>query len=136
MCSSDLYAAAIPRFITALLNNKPPTIYEDGEQTRDFTYVRSVVEANIQALEARGAEGEVFNIACGESITVNELVKKMAEILNSNIQPIYTDSRPGDIRDSLADISTARRILGYEPTESLETGLAETVNFFRRIAMC
>jgi nucleoside-diphosphate-sugar epimerase len=125
------YAAAIPRFITALLNNKPPTVYGDGEQTRDFTYVRSVVEANIQALEAKGAEGEVFNIACGESITINELVKKMAEILNSNIQPIYTDSRPGDIRDSLADISRARRILGYKPPESLETGLAETVNFFR-----
>ena len=125
------YAAAIPRFITALLSNGPPTIYGDGNQSRDFTYVRNVVEANIQALEARGAEGEVFNIACGESITINELVKKMKKILNSNIQPIYTDSRPGDIRDSLADISRARRILGYKPSESLETGLAETINFFR-----
>lgn len=124
------YAAAIPKFITSLIKDEPPTIYGDGEQTRDFTYVGDVVEANIRAISAPGAEGEIFNIARGKVISVNLLIEKLKEILNSTIKPNHTDPRPGDIKHSLADISRAENILGYRPDTPLEAGLAGTVDFF------
>lgn len=124
------YAAAIPRFINALLVNKPPLVYGDGEQSRDFTYVDNVVQANILAIEAPEAPGKILNIAYGKQVTVNELIKTLNAILGKNIQPIYESSRPGDIRHSLADISQARRILGFSPTISLEEGLRRAVAWF------
>jgi nucleoside-diphosphate-sugar epimerase len=124
------YAAAIPRFINALLVNKPPLVYGDGEQSRDFTYVDNVVQANILAIEAPEAPGKILNIAYGKQVTVNELIKTLNAILGKNIQPIYESSRPGDIRHSLADISQARRILGFSPTVSLEEGLRRAVAWF------
>lgn len=124
------YAAAIPRFINALIKNEPPTIYDDGKQTRDFTYVGDVVAANLLAIHAPDAKGGIFNIARGEVITINSLIEKLKEILNSHIESVYTDPRPGDIKHSRADITRAKDVLGYQPAFSLKVGLSRTVDFF------
>ncbi|SNQ62969.1 SDR family oxidoreductase [Candidatus Methanoperedens nitratireducens] len=121
------YAAVIPKFITSILNNKPPTIYGDGEQSRDFTFVKYVVEANILAAES-DATG-VFNIACGGRITINKLVDMINEILGKNIKPVYIAPRAGDIKHSLADISRAKSF-GYEPQSNFKEGLKETIRWF------
>lgn len=121
------YAAVIPKFITSILNNKPPTIYGDGEQSRDFTFVKSVVEANILAAES-DATG-VFNIACGRRITINKLVDMINEILGKDVKPVYVASRAGDIKHSLADISRAKSF-GYEPKSNFKEGLKETIRWF------
>ncbi|GAV26220.1 Vi polysaccharide biosynthesis protein VipB/TviC [Carboxydothermus islandicus] len=126
------YAAVIPKFIDALLKGMPPTIYGDGLQTRDFIFIDDVVEANMLALTARGASGKVFNIACGERISLNRLYKVIKEIIGVDIEPVYAEARVGDVRDSLADISLARNILGFEPKVSLEEGLKKTVEWHRR----
>ena len=123
------YAAVIPRFITRVLNNQPPVIFGDGEQTRDFTFVKDVVMANILAMEK--GKG-VFNIAFGKRISINELANKITEIMNSKIKPIYGNPRAGDIRDSLADISLATEHLGYDPEYNLERGLKETIKWFQK----
>jgi UDP-glucose 4-epimerase len=121
------YAAVIPKFITSVLNNKPPTIYGDGEQSRDFTFVKYVVEANILAAES-DATG-VFNIACGGRITINKLVDMINEILGKDVKPVYVASRAGDIKHSLADISRAKSF-GYEPKSNFKEGLKETIRWF------
>ena len=121
------YAAVIPKFIAALLNNSPPTVYGDGEQSRDFTFVRHVVEANVRACEST-ATG-IFNIACGRSATLNELIALLAKITGSDIEPTYAAPRPGDIRDSLAAITKAR-VFGYAPRSNFEDELQETVRWF------
>ena len=121
------YAAVIPKFIAALLNNSPPTVYGDGEQSRDFTFVRHVVEANVRACEST-ATG-IFNIACGRSVTLNELIALLAKITGSDIEPTYAAPRPGDIRDSLAAITKAR-VFGYAPRSNFEDELQETVRWF------
>ncbi len=121
------YAAVIPKFITSILNNKPPTIYGDGEQSRDFTFVKHVVEANILAAES-DATG-VFNIACGRRITINKLVDMINEILGKDVKPVYVASRAGDIKHSLADISRAKSF-GYEPKSNFKEGLMETIRWF------
>ncbi len=126
------YAAVIPNFIFRLLKRKEPIIFGDGEQTRDFTYVANVVEANLLAVKADDSvSGQVFNIACGQSFSINSLVRELNELLGTNIQPFYSDPRPGDIRHSLADISKARKMLGFEPHFSFKAGLLETINWFR-----
>ncbi|VVB70464.1 L-arabinose 1-dehydrogenase (NAD(P)(+)) [uncultured archaeon] len=122
------YAAVIPRFVTRILAHKPPVIYGDGKQTRDFTFVKDVVKANILAMESE-AEG-VFNIACGKRISLNELAGKIMEITGIRVDPIYDAPRQGDVRDSLADISDARRELGYEPSFDLDSGLEGTIKWF------
>jgi UDP-glucose 4-epimerase len=122
------YAAVIPRFITRLFEGMPPVIFGDGEQTRDFTFVKDVVAANILAMES-DAQG-VFNIACGRRTSLNELADRITAISGMNLRPIYDAPRPGDIRDSLADISAARERLGYRPKFDLQTGLQETVRWF------
>lgn len=127
------YAAVIPKFINFMLENKSPVIYGDGTQTRDFTFVKNVVEANILALKAKNAAGNVLNIACENSTSVNELVDKINELLDRDISPDYTKLRLGDIKNSLADISLAKKILGYEPKYSFEEGLKETINWFKRL---
>ena len=128
----SLYAAVIPIFITKLLRGERPVIYGDGEQSRDFTYIDNVVEANIAACTAEGAAGQIFNIASGGRITISELFKRISEIIVSDVDPIYGEKKPGDVRHSLADISLAEKILGYEPKVGLEEGLRKTVEWYKK----
>jgi UDP-glucose 4-epimerase len=126
------YAAVIPRFITKMLKGESPVIFGDGEQSRDFTYVKNVVEANILAsISDKVGRGEVINIACGESITLNQLVNRINEILGTNIKPIYTEPRSGDVRHSLASINRAKELLGYTVKVSFLDGLKETINWYK-----
>ena len=122
------YAAVIPKFIKAIKSEQSPGIYGDGEQSRDFTYVENVVMANILACEAPRAAGEAINIGCGERVTLNQLLGDLREILQSKVEPIYADPRPGDVRHSLADISRARELLGYEPQYNLREGLEKMLS--------
>ncbi|HNZ43423.1 MAG TPA: SDR family oxidoreductase [Bacteroidales bacterium] len=126
------YAAAIPLFIHALITNRSPKIFGDGEQTRDFTFVENAVQANIKAALTHNTEarGEIFNIACGDRTTVNELFQVLKDISGSDIIPVYLDERPGDIRDSLADISKAHQTLGYMPGVKIKDGLELTYKWF------
>ena len=124
------YAAAIPIFIGALLRGEPPVIYGDGKQSRDFSYVGNVVEANLRAMEAEAGFGEVFNIACGRRTTVAQLANHLATLLKVAIKPVNQPSRPGDVRHSLADIAQAETILGYQPNTNLSVGLEHTVDWY------
>ena len=124
------YAAVIPRFITALRSGGQPTIYGDGEQSRDFTHIDNVVTANIAASTAPDAAGEVINIACGERVTINELARRIGALLGKEAAPQYLPARAGDVKHSLADISKARRLLNYADTVNLDTGLRRTVEWF------
>lgn len=127
------YAAAIPLFITKILTNESPEIFGDGEQSRDFTYVANVVEANLRAVEAPPqAVGGVFNIACGERTTVNALAKEINKLVGISCGPIYAEPRPGDIKHSFADISQARKVLGFEPAVSFRQGLKKTVAWYKK----
>lgn len=125
------YAAVIPRFITMVLKNKPPIIYGDGNQTRDFTFVKDAVKANILAME-KNAEG-IFNIASGKRISINELAHEVIKMLGEDLETIHTEPRKGDIRHSLADISSAKRELGYELEYTLERGLKATIEYFGKM---
>ncbi|MBN4070573.1 SDR family oxidoreductase [Olleya sp. AH-315-F22] len=125
------YAAVIPLFMQALEDNKEPTINGDGEQTRDFTFVENAVQANIKGFFAsKEAANEVFNIACGERISVNYLWQSLKEAAHKDIEPIYGPSRQGDVRDSLADISKAEKLLGYQPQFTVKDGLKVTWHNF------
>ena len=128
---SSPYSGVISVFATALLENRPATIYGDGGQTRDFTYVANVVDGVLRACEADGASGEVINVATGGRISLNELYHTMKKLVGATVDPVYVDTRAGDVRDSQADISKARRILGYEPVVSFEEGLRRTVEWYR-----
>jgi len=125
------YAAAIPAFVTAILKDEPPTIYGDGEQSRDFTYVDNVVDANLLAARAKHTAGEVLNIACGEAVTVNKIIDIINEILGRNIKPIYTDPRPGDVKHSLADIYLAEKLIGFKPKVSFRDGLKKAIDWYQ-----
>ena len=129
------YAAVIPRFIAALQQGEAPTVFADGEQSRDFTYVANVVAANLLACEAPEAPGQVINVACGERTSLNELLRELCIIMERDIAPIYEPSRPGDVKHSLADISRAQEILGYHPSVLLEEGLRLTAEFFASAPM-
>jgi nucleoside-diphosphate-sugar epimerase len=124
------YSAVIARFIDAYKRGEPPKIEGDGEQTRDFTYVANVVEANLLACHVTGVAGELFNIGCGVQTTINQLAALIGEMMQSDLKPVHVAPRPGDVRHSLADISKARRMLGYEPKVDLKTGLRHTVDWF------
>jgi len=124
------YAAVIPKFISALQAGGQPTIYGDGEQSRDFTYIDNVVAANIAAATAPHAAGEIINIACGVRITINELAHKIGTLLGKNVQPQYVPARPGDVKHSLADISKAERLLNYSNRVDIDAGLPKTVDWF------
>ncbi len=121
------YAAVIPKFVTCLLTGEAPTIYGDGEQSRDFSYVDNVVEANLLALEAPQAPGRVFNIACQQAATLNQVLTILQEVIGVKVKPRHGPPRTGDLRHSLADISLARDLLGYEPMLATEEGLRRTV---------
>ena len=125
------YAAAIPAFVTAILKGRPPTVFGDGEQSRDFTYVDNVVEANLLAAKAEHTAGEVLNIACGQAITVNEIIDVINELTGKNIKPIYTDPRPGDVKHSLADITLAEKTISYKPTLPFKQGLQKAIAWYR-----
>lgn len=121
------YSAVIPLFIKMISEGSVPTINGDGKVTRDFTYVKNVVSANILASVAKGAQGQVFNVACGEQVSINDLVSKISALFGKKIKPKYTDMRVGDIEHSLADISKAKKILGYEPKISFNEGLKNLI---------
>jgi UDP-glucose 4-epimerase len=125
------YAAVIPLFLTALLEGRHPIVFGDGEQTRDFTYIGNVVEANLLAATSQGAVGEAMNIGCGERISLNSVLKIASELLGVKVSAQYSESRAGDVRDSLADISKARRLLGYNPTINFREGLTRTLEALR-----
>ncbi|MCU0255377.1 MAG: SDR family oxidoreductase [Vicinamibacterales bacterium] len=128
---SSPYSGVISVFTRALIEGRPPTIYGDGEQTRDFTYVANVVDGVLRASVAPEAAGQVINVATGGRISLNELFEVLAGIVDSPLKPEYAEARAGDVRDSQADISRARRLLGYQPLVGLEDGLRATVGWFR-----
>ncbi len=126
------YAAAIPAFVTAILRDRPPTIYGDGEQSRDFTYVDNVVQANLLAARAKETHGEVVNIACGEAVTVNAIIDRINQLLGKRVKPIYAPARAGDVKHSLADITAARKLIGFEPVVLFREGLEKSIDWYRR----
>ena len=128
------YSGVISLFATALLDGRQPIIYGDGEQTRDFTYVTNVVDGVLRACDARGASGEVINVATGGRISLNELLRTMNRIVGTNTKAVYQDGRAGDVRDSQADITKARELLGYVPIVDFEEGLRHTLDWARREA--
>jgi len=130
------YAVVIPKFITCILKDEQPPIHGDGKQTRDFTYVENVVQANLKAVTAKGAVAEVFNVACGKAYSVLDIVTYVNKILKKSIKPKLGPIRPGDVKDTLADISKAKRILGFDPKIGFEEGLQKTVDYFRKTAVC
>jgi nucleoside-diphosphate-sugar epimerase len=125
------YAAAIPAFVTAILKDKSPTVYGDGEQSRDFTYIDNVVKANLLAARAKQTKGDVINIACGEAVTVNAIIDMINEIVGKKVKPEYTDPRPGDVKHSLADINLARKLIGFEPVIDFQDGLRRSIDWYR-----
>jgi UDP-glucose 4-epimerase len=125
------YSGVISVFATALLEKRPPTIYGDGEQTRDFTYVANVVDGVLRACEAPGASGEIINVATGGRISLNQLFEEMRKLIGADVKPAYGEARRGDVRDSQADITKARDLLGYEPIVAFEDGLSKTVDWYR-----
>jgi len=127
------YAAVIPKFITEMLAGQRPTIFGDGRQSRDFTYIDNIVHGNLLAADAPAAVGRTINVACGESFDLLQLVAGINEALGTHIEPVFEPARTGDVRDSLADISLARRLLKYEPTVGFEEGLRRTVDYYRQL---
>lgn len=130
---SSEYSGVISRFIAALLKGEQPVIYGDGEQSRDFTYIADVVAANMRASESSTAVGRVINFARGERTTLNQLLETLKSITGRNdVQADYREPRTGDVRHSLADITRARKLLGYEPQTSLEEGLRRTIDWWKQ----
>ena len=121
------YAAVIPRFARACLAGEAPLVFGDGEQTRDFTFVGDAVAANLLAADAPRAPGEVVNVAGGRRVSLNQLLREIRELTHASVEARYQAARPGDVRDSLADLLRARELLGYEPQVDLRTGLARTI---------
>ena len=125
------YAAAIPAFVTAILKDQPPTVYGDGLQSRDFTHIENIVQANLLAARAEKTTGEVVNIACGQAVTVNEVIAFVNDLVGKKVKPIYTDLRPGDVKHSLADITLAKKVIGYESVVSFDQGLKLAIDWYR-----
>lgn len=126
------YAAVIPKFIDAYLKGNPPTIFGDGEQTRDFTFVDNVVHANILCIKVKKTKGEIINIAASSRVSLNELITILEKITGRDIDPVYTEPRKGDVRHSLADISSAEELIGYKPIVDLEQGLRKTIQWMQK----
>lgn len=129
---NSIYSAVIPKFIDALLQGSPPIIFGDGEQSRDFTYIENVVQANLLAMSAEHLHGEAINIACAEKTSLNQLVNVLRKILGSKLSPVYEEPRKGDVRHSLADIRKGKELLNYKPKVGVELGLKKTVEFFQK----
>jgi nucleoside-diphosphate-sugar epimerase len=128
---SSPYSGVISLFISALCEGRRPTIYGDGEQTRDFTYVADVVDGVLRACSAPAASGEVINVATAHQISLKQLFETVKRTVGSALDPIYAEPRAGDVRDSLADIGKARRLLGYTPIVGFDEGLRRTVAWYR-----
>jgi nucleoside-diphosphate-sugar epimerase len=128
------YAAVIPRFITSILKDETITIYGDGEQTRDFTYIENVVEANILAASAPNAVGEVINIACGSRITIKQLAEFLMDAIDKRVGIESLATRPGEVRDSLASITRAEKLFGYQPKIDVWEGLRRTISWFSHLS--
>jgi nucleoside-diphosphate-sugar epimerase len=128
---SSTYAAVIPAFVSRMVRGQRPIIFGDGEQSRDFCYIENVVNANLLAAEAKQTQAEAMNIACGERITLNEIVKLLNASLGTRIEPEYRESRPGDVRHSLADLAVAKRVIGYEPKIMFADGLKRAIQWYR-----
>jgi len=126
------YAAVIPRFVTAALEGRRPVIFGDGTQSRDFCFIDNVVEANLLAADAPEASGKVLNVACGEATDLNQVVRLIGEALGIDLEPSYETTRLGDVKHSLADISQARRVLGYTASISFREGLLRTIEWYKR----
>ena len=129
--AASAYSGVISLFARCLIEERAPTIHGDGEQTRDFTYVRNVVDGTLRACVAPGAAGQVCNVSCGGRVSLNTLFQTMRAITESHVKPEYTEPRVGDVRDSQADITRARELLGYEPAVFLEEGLEATIAWCR-----
>ena len=126
------YAAVVPLFITKLLRGEAPVIDGDGEQSRDFTYIRNIVAANLAAAAAAKPGGRSVNVACGGRVTINELIARIRDLTGSRVDPVHGPSRPGDVKHSQADIDLAGQLIGYAPVVDMDTGLAETVAWYRQ----
>ena len=124
------YAAAIPAFVTSILQDKSPTIYGDGEQSRDFTFIDNVVEANLLAAGAKHTAGEVINIACGQAVTFNEIIDMINNFVGKKVNPVYALSRRGDVKHSLADIALAKKTIGYKPVVTFRDGLQKAIKWY------
>ena len=133
---TSIYSAVIPKFISAMLEDHPPIIFGDGEQSRDFTYIDNVVQANLLAMSADHLNGEAINIACGKRISLNQLLDILKDIIGSKVSPVYQEPRKGDIRHSLADIQKGKKFLNYCPIVEIGDGLKKTVGYFQRIRAC
>jgi nucleoside-diphosphate-sugar epimerase len=129
---SSQYSGVLSRFITAMLAGERPVIFGDGEQSRDFTYVSNVVQGNLLACHAPNAAGQVYNLACGRSINLNDVVRMLNRILRTDLRPVYDAPRVGDIKHSLAEISRATADLNYSPAIQFEEGLRMTVEWYRQ----
>jgi nucleoside-diphosphate-sugar epimerase len=129
---NSIYSAVIPRFIEALVAGRPPVIFGDGEQSRDFTYIDNVVHANLLAMAAEHTHGEAVNVACGRRVSLNQLLKILQDIIGSHVSPFYEEPRKGDVRHSLADIQRVKTVLNYDPKVRIEEGLRKTVEFFKK----
>lgn len=129
--ATSQYSGVLAKFITAMLAGRQPTIYGDGQQSRDFTYVQNVVEANLLACTAPNISGDVFNIACGDRITVGGMLDQINAIIGRNISPIHDEPRAGDIRHSQADVEKAKRMMGYAPSVNFTDGLRRTIDWYR-----
>jgi len=127
------YSAVIPIFVSLMLQGKRPTIYGDGLQSRDFTFVSDIVRGNLLAAAAQGVAGQVINVATGKQFTLLDLVASINRVLGTKIEPVFADPRPGDVRESLADISLARKLLKFEPQVSFDEGLELSIEYYRSI---
>ncbi len=126
----SVYAAVIPRFVTAMLDDQPPLVEGDGLQSRDFTYIDNVVHGSLLACHTAGVAGETFNIACGGRVDLLSMIDLLNQLMGKQIAPVFSDPRPGDVRHSRAAIDKARRLLNYEPVVSFEEGLARTLAWY------
>jgi nucleoside-diphosphate-sugar epimerase len=124
------YAAVIPKFATAMLDDQPPSVEGDGLQSRDFTYIANVVHGNLLACHTEGVSGEIFNIACGGRINLLEMIDQLNTLLGKQIEPVFVDPRPGDVKHSRAAIDKARQLLGYEPLVDFDEGLDRTLSWY------
>ncbi len=130
---NSAYSAVIPRFITTILAGKQPTVYGDGLQSRDFTYIGNVVQANLRASDAKDAAGQVFNVGDGRSQSLLQLIDALNRLLGTDVVPNHEPPRPGDVRESMADITRARSVLGYEPQIGFDEGLRRSIDYYRSI---
>lgn len=128
------YSAVIPLFITWMLEGKPPTVYGDGHQSRDFTYIDNVVHGNLLAADAEGVAGQTINVANGRQTSLLQLISLLQKLLDVQVAPVHEPARIGDVRESMADISLARRLLDYQPPVEFEEGLRRSIDYYREIA--